>query len=267
MCDHCGCEDHHPENDTKDNHQHSDDHHHDKHDDHHAHKHGDKHGHSHHHRPKTEIRIEQDVLAHNRAHADELRRKIAEKDARLVNIIGSPGSGKTELLSKLIPLLDKAHPPVVVEGDLATDNDAKRIRATNTPVFQIETGTACHLTAHDVEHALFHLPSEHGAVIFVENVGNLVCPSMFDIGETLRIVCLSVTEGADKPEKYPVSFREANVAVITKSDLLPYVDFDTAHCTRLIADIHPSMKVIVTSAKDMSGMSDLAAVIAGLWNK
>jgi hydrogenase nickel incorporation protein HypB len=252
MCDHCGCDDHHPSQ-------------HDKHEhDHHAHDHQHDHSHS---RSSTVVRIEQDVLAHNRAHAQALREKITARNARLINIIGSPGCGKTELLSKLIPLLDKAHPPMVVEGDLATDNDAARIRAVGVPVYQIETGTACHLTAHDVEHALSHLPSEDNAVIFVENVGNLVCPSMFDIGESLRMVFLSVTEGADKPEKYPVSFREANIAVITKSDLLPYVDFDLDHCIRLIADIHPGMKVLVTSAKDRSGLSDLSATISALWNE
>lgn len=247
MCDHCGCSDHPP-------------------DDLHTHEGG---GHTHEHthgRSATIIRIEQDVLAHNRSHADALRSKMKERNARLINIIGSPGCGKTELLSKLIPILDKRHPVLVVEGDLATDNDAARIRAVHTPVFQIETGTACHLTAHDVEHALSHLPDLKDAVIFVENVGNLVCPSMFDIGESLRMVFLSVTEGADKPEKYPVSFREANLAVITKSDLLPYVDFDLEHCKRLMTDIHPQMKVMVTSAKDMSGMSELAAAVSALWN-
>ena len=245
MCDHCGCSDHHPAE---------------------THSHEDGHEHTHEHgRSSTVIRIEQDVLAHNRSHAESLRAKMRADGSRLINIIGSPGCGKTELLSKLIPMIDKAHPVMVVEGDLATDNDAARIRAVDTPVYQIETGTACHLTAHDVEHALSHLPKQQNAAVFVENVGNLVCPSMFDIGESLRMVFLSVTEGADKPEKYPVSFREAQLAVITKSDLLPYVDFDLDRCMRLIADIHPEMKVIVTSAKDLSGMSDLAAAVTALW--
>ena len=245
MCDHCGCSDR--THDESSSHEHS-------------------HGHDHSHgRSSTTVRIEQDVLAHNRAHADTLREKMKARNARLINIIGSPGCGKTELLAKLIPLLDKAHPAAVVEGDLATDNDAARIRAVNTPVFQIETGTACHLTAHDVAHALSHLPEEQNAVVFVENVGNLVCPSMFDIGESLRMVCLSVTEGADKPEKYPVSFREASLAVITKSDLLPYVNFDLDHCIRLIGEIHPGMQVIVTSAEDTSGLSDLAQMISSLF--
>ncbi len=245
MCDHCGCADHIADE---------------------THTHDDGHTHNHA-RSSTVIRIEQDVLAHNRAQADALRARVKARNARLVNIIGSPGCGKTELLSKLIPMLDKAHPALVVEGDLATDNDAARIRAVNTPVFQIETGTACHLTAHDVEHALSHLPDTPDAAIFVENVGNLVCPSMFDIGESLRMVFLSVTEGADKPEKYPVAFREASLAVITKSDLLPYVDFDIDRCLGLIADIHPGMPVIITSAKDMRGMSDLAAAVSNLWNE
>jgi hydrogenase nickel incorporation protein HypB len=223
-----------------------------------AHGHGHAHDHSH-----ETVSIETDVLEHNRAHAEELRKRMAEMGARLVNIIGSPGCGKTELLAKLIPMM--TIPCAVVEGDLATDNDAKRIRQTGAPVHQIQTGTACHLNAHDVAHALAHLPIEKGTLLMVENVGNLVCPSMFDIGENLRIVCLSVTEGTDKPQKYPVSFREADIAVITKSDLLPYVDFDLSLCRRLINDIHPDMPMFVTTAKRDEEVASLRDRLLQLW--
>lgn len=236
MCDHCGCSDA--------NHDNQEEHHHE-----HAHK---------------SIEIEAEVLAHNRSHADHLRKLMAEKSSRIVNIIGSPGSGKTELLSKLIPMLKV--PCVVVEGDLATRNDAVRIEATGAPVHQIETGTACHLNAHDIEHALEHLPLEEPSLVIVENVGNLVCPSMFDIGESLRIVCLSITEGADKPEKYPVSFREADVVILTKTDLLPYVEFDVDHCKRLLNDVHPDVPVYITDAKTPSGLEPVARHLLALFD-
>ncbi len=242
MCDHCGCEDH-------------------------IHEEGHDHDHHHHEGSARTIRIEQDVLAHNRSHADGLRGRLASMDARLVNFVGSPGCGKTALLTSLIPLLGNEHPCVVVEGDLATDNDARRIQGTGAPVHQIQTGTACHLTAHDVEHALLHLPLERGGLALVENVGNLVCPSMFDLGESCRAVCLSVTEGADKPEKYPVAFREAHLAVITKADLLPHVDFDLDACLALIEAIKPGLPTVVTSAKDGKSLSKLVAFFLAMWNR
>ncbi|MBI4705212.1 MAG: hydrogenase nickel incorporation protein HypB [Deltaproteobacteria bacterium] len=234
MCEHCGC----------------------------GHPHGPEGGGAGH----ETIAIEQDVLAHDRAHAQALRARMSELGARLVNVIGGPGCGKTELLAALIRKLEGRRRCLVVEGDLATDNDAARIRAVGAPVHQIHTGTVCHLTAHDVEHALEHLPMEPGALVLVENVGNLVCPAMFDLGESLRIVCLSVTEGTDKPQKYPVAFREASVAVITKSDLLPHVDFDLHACRAMVADIRPGTRFVVTSARDGSGLTELADVISSLWS-
>ncbi|MCP4601283.1 MAG: hydrogenase nickel incorporation protein HypB [Proteobacteria bacterium] len=236
MCEHCGC--------------------------------GVPHDHGHEHESGAQtIQVLQDVLAHDRAHAESLRTRLRELNSRLVNIIGSPGCGKTELLSVLIPnLAEREMHCVVIEGDLATDNDAKRIRKTGAPVYQVTTGTACHLTAHEVEHAVSHLSVEPRSLILVENVGNLVCPSMFDIGESLRIVCLSVTEGTDKPQKYPVSFREADLAVITKHDLLGYVDFDLDTTCKMIHDIKPDMPCLITSAKDGSGLKELASKITALWD-
>ncbi len=230
-------------------------------------EHGHEHDHAH---SQTDnervIQIQQDVLSHEKAHASSLRDRLKKLDARLVNVIGSPGCGKTELLSVLIPkLVAKGIKCSVTEGDLATDNDAKRIKATGAPAYQVMTGTACHLTAHDIEHGIEHLGIESGSLIIVENVGNLVCPSMFDLGESLRVVCLSVTEGTDKPQKYPVSFREAGLAAITKSDLLPHVDFDTETAIGMIHDINPNSSCIVTSAKSGDGLNDLAQRIVDLW--
>jgi hydrogenase nickel incorporation protein HypB len=234
MCDHCGCGQ-------------TDDHHH------------------HHESSGRIIEIQEDVLAHDKEHAERLRNKLAEQDARLVNVIGSPGCGKTALLVSLIGRLQAERRCVVIEGDLATTNDAERIRATGAAAYQVQTGTACHLSAHDVDHGLEHLRLEPGSLVLVENVGNLVCPSMFDVGETLRIVCLSVTEGTDKPQKYPVAFREAGLAVITKSDLLPHVDFDLEASLGMIRDIQPDAAHIVTSARDGSGLDELATHLLGLW--
>ncbi len=208
--------------------------------------------------PGRTIQVEQDVLAHDRAHAERVRGRMDELGGMLVNVVGSPGCGKTELLAKLIPLLQGQRPCVVVEGDLATDNDARRIQAVGAPVHQIQTGTACHLTAHQIEHALGHLPLEPRVLVLVENVGNLVCPSMFPLGESLRILCLSVTEGTDKPQKYPVCFREADLVLITKNDLLPHVDFDVEEALRLIEEISPGLSTLVTSAKSGEGLTELA---------
>jgi len=212
------------------------------------------------------VELQQDVLAHEKAHAERLRKRLEALDARLVNVIGGPGCGKTELLVALIGRLAGRCHCVVIEGDLATDNDAQRIRRSGAPAHQVQTGTACHLTAQDVEHALDHLPIEERTLVIVENVGNLVCPSMFDLGESLRIVCLSVTEGTDKPQKYPVAFKEAGLAVITKSDLLPHVDFDLGSCLAMIDDIRPGAPCVVTSAREGQGLDDLADRVTALWS-
>jgi hydrogenase nickel incorporation protein HypB len=213
------------------------------------------------------VPVGEDVLAHERAHAESLRQRLAGSDARLVNVIGGPGCGKTALLAALIPRLGSGRPCAVIEGDLATDNDARRIAATGAPVHQVTTGTVCHLTAHDVEHALEHLSVEPGSLVMVENVGNLVCPSVFDLGEALRVVCLSVTEGADKPQKYPVAFREAGLVVITKIDLLPHVEFDVDAVRAAVADLRPGTEVLLTSARDGSGVDELAGRVLDLWER
>ncbi|MBW2275880.1 MAG: hydrogenase nickel incorporation protein HypB [Deltaproteobacteria bacterium] len=220
----------------------------------------------HHGESSTVVPVGEDVLAHERAHAESLRQRIAGLDARLINVIGGPGCGKTELLSVLIRELGGTPPCAVVEGDLATDNDARRIAETGAPVHQVTTGTVCHLTAHDVDHALDHLSVARGTLVLVENVGNLVCPSVFDLGESLRVVCLSVTEGTDKPLKYPVAFREAGLVVITKSDLLPHVDFDVDAARQMIDDLDPGTPVLLTSAGDGAGVDELAGHVRRLWD-
>jgi len=204
------------------------------------------------------ITVEQDVLAMDRVHADRLRDRLDALGARLVNLIGSPGCGKTELLAGLIPRLSPKRQCLVVEGDLATENDAERIRAVGAKAHQIQTGSGCHLTAHQVEHALEHLPLRGRSLVLVENVGNLVCPSMFYLGESLRLVCLSVTEGNDKPVKYALSYRDADLVLITKSDLAPYVDFDLELVRRELEEITPGLPSLVCSAKTGEGLDELA---------
>jgi hydrogenase nickel incorporation protein HypB len=205
------------------------------------------------------------VLDRNKRMADAIREDLRRRGCFMVNIIGSPGCGKTRLLVELLALIGGGISCAVIEGDLATDNDAQRIRKTGVDAFQVMTGAACHLSARDIEHALEHLSIQPKTLVLVENVGNLVCPSMFDIGESLRIVCLSVTEGTDKPQKYPVSFREADLAVITKSDLAPYVDFDMEACREMISRIKPDLPFLVTSAKDGSGLKELIDRIVAAW--
>jgi len=203
------------------------------------------------------VNVEEDVLAQDRVHAEQLRERLDAIGARMVNLIGSPGCGKTELLTALIPMLRGKRPCIVVEGDLATDNDARRIREAGAPAHQIRTGTACHLTAHQIEHAIEKLPLEERALVLVENVGNLVCPSMFYLGESLRLVCLSVTEGNDKPRKYPVSYRDADLVLITKHDLAEYVDFDLEEVEDSLQAIQPGIQSLVTSARTGEGLEEL----------
>jgi len=218
------------------------------------------------HAGRRSIALEEDLLARANADGEALRLRVAEQGVRLVNIMGSPGCGKTELCIALVRHMSGRRACSVVVGDLATDNDARRIARAGVPVHQVETGTACHLSAHDVGHAVDHLKPQRGTLVLVENVGNLVCPSLFDVGESLRLVCLSVTEGADKPEKYPVAFRAANVAVITKADLAPHVDFDLTACQRLLDAVAPRARTVVTSARTGDGIDRLADILLALGN-
>lgn len=199
-------------------------HHHHPHDDHHHH-----HAEDHHLQPpaeKTVIQLEQDILGKNNLLAERNRGYFEAKNIAAFNLVSSPGSGKTALLERTLRDMQGEIPCFVIEGDQQTNNDAERIAATGAPVVQINTGKGCHLDADMINQAVKQLtPSNHSAV-FIENVGNLVCPAMFDLGEKARVVIISVTEGDDKPLKYPDMFHSSQLCIINKIDLLPYVPFD-----------------------------------------
>mgnify|MGYP005848598449 CR=1 FL=1 len=200
------------------------------------------------------VRIEQDILGKNNAYADGNRKHCAEHGIFAVNLVSSPGSGKTTLLVKSIEMLaDKAN-VAVVEGDQQTSNDADRIRATGAPAIQVNTGKGCHLDAHMVGHALERLNLPDDSLLMIENVGNLVCPAAFDLGEAHKVVILSVTEGEDKPLKYPDMFHAADLMLLNKVDLLPYLNFDVAKCVDYARRVNPKLQVMQVSATSGQGM-------------
>jgi hydrogenase nickel incorporation protein HypB len=205
------------------------------------------------------IKIEQDILSKNDAFARENRRAFAAQRLFAVNVVSSPGSGKTSLLVKAIEALKGRLAVAVIEGDQQTSNDAERIRATGAPAIQINTGKGCHLDAHMVGHALEALRPEAGSALFIENVGNLVCPAAFDLGEARRVVVLSVTEGEDKPLKYPDMFATADLIVLNKADLLPHLDFDVGECLANALRINPNLQTLTVSARTGEGVAAFAA--------
>ena len=198
--------------------------------------------------------LEQKVLARNDHVAEHNRTWLAARDIVAVNLMSSPGSGKTTLLERTIRELGGA--VSVVEGDQETEFDAERIRATGAPVVQVNTGAGCHLDADMLARALSSLDPAVGSVVFVENVGNLVCPALFDLGERHRVVVMSVTEGADKPLKYPHMFRVADVVLLNKTDLLPYVEFDTVRFADSVGQVNSRARVIPVSATRGDGIGD-----------
>ena len=203
----------------------------------------------------TIIEIEQALLAENDRHAAHNWGVFNRKHTRAFNFISSPGAGKTTLLEKtLTALLARQVACAVIEGDQATDLDARRIARTGVPVFQIETGRSCHLDARQIQHALKHLDVPERGLFFIENVGNLICPTEFKLGEHERVTILSVAEGHDKPAKYPLAFRDATVVVISKIDLLPHVDFDLVEVRRLIKGLNPKVSIFELSARTGDGM-------------
>jgi hydrogenase nickel incorporation protein HypB len=206
------------------------------------------HGHGH------VIALEQDILGANDALAAANRRALAEQDVLAVNLMSSPGSGKTTLLVRTLTDVGAELAMSVVEGDQETLLDAERIGATGAKVVQVNTGAGCHLDATMLERALHTLAPAQGSVVVVENVGNLVCPALFDLGEAARVVVMSVTEGADKPLKYPHMFRTADLVLVNKIDLLPYVDFDVAQCIEAARRARPGVEVIEVSATRGDGM-------------
>lgn len=290
MCTVCGCapgetriEDHH-------HHPHSNDHAHDHHHDH-AHPHDHSHSHSlllqrpaaasplvveglnlhfgkgpaRAHAPgltqSRMLRIEQDILGKNDRYAAENRARLEAQSVFTLNLVSSPGSGKTTLLTRSIEQLGQRWPLAVIEGDQQTDHDAERIRATGVEAIQINTGKGCHLDAHMVGQALDRLSPLEGGVLFIENVGNLVCPAAFDLGEAHKVAILSVTEGEDKPLKYPDMFHAADLMLLNKVDLLPHLDFDVEACIAYARRVNPTIEVIQVSARTGEGMADWLAWI------
>ena len=211
------------------------------------------------------VKIEQDILAKNDQIAAGNRQRLADRGVFALNLVSSPGSGKTTLLAASIRALMPAQPVVVIEGDQQTTNDAERIRAAGAPAIQVNTGKGCHLDAAMVERALERLPLPSGGVLFIENVGNLVCPAAFDLGEACKVAVLSVTEGEDKPLKYPDMFRAARLMLLNKVDLLPYLSFDVERCIAYARQVNPEIEVMQVSATTGQGMDPwLAWVRAGV---
>jgi hydrogenase nickel incorporation protein HypB len=202
------------------------------------------------------VEVRRNVLKQNDMIAHELRERFRAAGVYTVSLVSSPGSGKTAFLEKTLALLAKSHRVAALVGDLATENDASRLRRSGAPVRQIVTGTVCHLDASMVRDALEGWRFEELDYLFVENVGNLVCPSSYDLGEELRLVMLSVTEGEDKPLKYPTIFNSADTAVITKIDLAAAVEFDWAAACANIQAVRPNMEVLRVSAKTDEGMEE-----------
>lgn len=200
------------------------------------------------------IAIEMDVLAKNNALAAHNREHFTTADQLVLNLVSSPGSGKTTLLCETLRLLAEKRPCAVIEGDQQTSADADRIRATGVPAVQLNTGKGCHLDAKMVHDACHQLPANEGGILFIENVGNLVCPASFDLGEKYKVAILSVTEGEEKPLKYPDMFAAAQLMVINKIDLLPYVSFDVARCIENAKRVNPYIQVIQVSATTGEGM-------------
>ncbi len=238
-----------------------------------GHSHEHEHGHHHHHHGQdihfghgpagTEvpgmsqdrlIAIETDIMAKNDRYADANRATLTGLQAFAVNLVSSPGSGKTTLLCKTIEALGD-QPLAVIEGDQQTANDAERIRATGAKAVQINTGKGCHLDGHMVGHAIEHLGLSSGAMLFIENVGNLVCPAGFDLGEDCKVAILSVTEGEDKPLKYPDIFTASRLALLNKIDLAPHCDVDLDLYETNLRRVNPEIQIIRVSARTGEGMA------------
>lgn len=232
-----------------DGHGHAHDHDHD-----HDHDHAHDHGHHHHQGEASRVEIEARILAKNDALAAKNRAWFGGREILALNLMSSPGAGKTSLLERTIHDLGGEINFFVIEGDQATARDGERIRAAGAPAVQVNTGAGCHLEADMVARGLQELRPGAGSVLLIENVGNLVCPAMFDLGERAKIVVLSVTEGDDKPLKYPHMFRAAELAIINKVDLLPYVDFDVARAIACAREVNPNLAALTLSARTGEGL-------------
>lgn len=275
MCTVCGCgegesriegeEQHAHSHDHDHAHSHDHEHHSHAHDHHHDHQHGHDHHHYGHgaagaHAPGMSqsrmVQIEQDILSKNDQYAQTNRSRFMQQGMLTLNLVSSPGSGKTTLLTRTLDDLKQDMPLAVIEGDQETSNDADRIRETGVTAIQINTGKGCHLDAHQVGHALDHLKPEDTSVLFIENVGNLVCPAAFDLGEAHKVAILSITEGEDKPIKYPDMFHAADLLLLNKIDLLPYLQFDVDKCIEYARRVNPGIQVLQVSATSGEGMDN-----------
>ena len=271
MCNTCGC----ASGNLKIE---GDEHHHHHHDHDHEHEHDHHHEHNHdidynklparNHNPGMSqarmIEIEENILAKNDAYAAQNRELFKAKGILALNLVSSPGSGKTSLLVETIKALQEKFQVSVIEGDQQTTNDADRIRETGVKAIQVNTGKGCHLDGHMVGHAVEHLNPEDGSILFIENVGNLVCPAAFDLGEAAKIAVLSVTEGEDKPLKYPDMFAASKIMILNKIDLLPHLDFDVDACINNAKRINPEIKVIQVSAKTREGFDEWLGLLESL---
>ena len=243
MCDTCGCNDPH-------NHPHD-----------HAQPHAHGHDHAHGHPPPVRtVPVQKSALELNQRLADQNRGWFRAKGLKVFNLLSSPGSGKTALLERTLRAVPRA---AAIVGDLQTENDADRLRATGAQAVQIVTGATCHLDAHMVAHALDKLDVAGLRLLFIENVGNLVCPASYDLGEEKRVVLLSVTEGEDKPLKYPVIFRNADLVLVTKCDLAAAVGFDREKAWASIRQMAPKAEILEVSAKSGAGLDAWYAWLAG----
>lgn len=256
--DHGHRHDHGHDHDHRHDHSHDHDHGHS-----HRHVHVHDHDHGHSHAPsmraptpsRETIELEQAVLAKNDTLAAQNRGFFSGRRTLALNVMSSPGSGKTTLLVRTLGDLKERYPVQVIEGDQETAADAERIRATGAKVVQINTGTGCHLEADMVARGLQHVDPPEGSLLFIENVGNLVCPALFDLGEAARVVLFSITEGEDKPLKYPHMFRTADLVLITKIDLLPHLTFDLDQCRANVAAVAPDAKILEISSTSGDGLS------------
>jgi len=198
--------------------------------------------------------VQTDILAKNNAIAEDNRLLFREKGLFVLNLVSSPGSGKTTILERTLKDLAGTCRAAVIEGDQQTDNDAQRIAATGVPVKQVNTGAGCHLDAHMVLHAAAHFNLSDLDLLLIENVGNLVCPASFDLGEHHKVVVLSVTEGEDKPLKYPQMFHAADIMLLNKVDLLPHLDFDVEKCKEMARRVSPGITIFEVSSRTGEGM-------------
>ncbi len=249
MCDTCGCSQ--PDDAvtfrkpgaTEPGHHHGHDHH-----------HGD---HSHHdHEPSRDVAVEQDILQQNNLLAARNRGWFEGRGILALNLVSSPGSGKTSLLERTITDLKSEMDLAVIEGDQQTLRDADRIAATGAPVLQVNTGKGCHLDAAMIQRASDELKPARGSVLMIENVGNLVCPALFDLGEAAKVVIISVTEGDDKPLKYPTMFAASDICLINKIDLLPHVNFDVEACEAAARQVNPRLQFLRVAATTGEGMDN-----------